>query len=146
MLNLGDKLKHIESGLEAEYITAIPTAVHGFIHLLKTADEYVYRLTGDLESQFSRPDTTSPLSQTDGSSAANEAKLLDALIARLRSEGVIPTAQPAAVPEPVKLDAADDDEPEAPAVPDASAHLPQTDAPTENENDPQPGPANSIAL
>jgi hypothetical protein len=156
MLNLGDKLRHIESGIEAEYCYAVPTATHGFVHFLKTAQGYVQRLTGDLETEFARPESTQSLSETDGSSASNESALLDALIQRLQAEGVIPAGNPVEPPAgasiPLTPTLTAPNPAPAPVVPDVSAHLPaasQTDAPTEvtpSEPESLTPPPNSIPL
>lgn len=84
-LNTGDKLTHNESGQEAEYLAAVPTAGHGFLHVLKGAAGYILRLTGDLESEFSRTGASETLAAEN---ATTEPDLIARFESMLRSYGL----------------------------------------------------------
>lgn len=126
-LTTGDKLTHTDSGVEAEYVTAIPTAGHGFLHLLKSAEGYIFRLTGDLEAEFSQEGKSTTLAQ-DQTPQSMEAELLakmEAMLNRALAANATGNA-----PAPVAADPAPaTDEPQGaqtsplPLIPDASAHL-----------------------
>jgi hypothetical protein len=123
----GVTLEHIKSGLEAEYVAAIPTVENGFLHLLKSAKGYIYRLTGELEAEFKLPGEVQSLAQTGAGVSATEtnilaelAQLREMLAAQNNAQGTatatpIPVASspaPVVPPEPTEVDV-----PENPSVP-----------------------------
>jgi hypothetical protein len=112
-LSAGDKLTHTESGEEAEYVTAIPTAGHGFLHLLKSATGYIFRLTGDLENEFAKAGQNTTLAEAGAGVSNVEHDLFARLEAMLTRAGL--TQQQA-------QDVAQGGQ--TGPVPDVAAHLP----------------------
>jgi hypothetical protein len=116
----GVTLEHIKSGLEAEYVAAIPTVENGFLHLLKSAKGYIYRLTGELEAEFKLPGEVQSLAQTGAGVSATEtnilaelAQLREMLAAQNNAQGTATaTPTPVDAPEPTEVDV-----PENPSVP-----------------------------
>jgi hypothetical protein len=113
----GVTLEHIKSGLEAEYVAAIPTVENGFLHLLKSAKGYIYRLTGELEAEFKLPGEVQSLAQTGAGVSATEtnilaelAQLREMLAAQNNAQGTATATVDA--PEPTEVDV-----PENPSVP-----------------------------
>lgn len=154
-VNSGDKLTHTESGTEVEYVAALPTAGHGFIHLLKSVEGYLFRLTGDMESEFSQQgkDTTLAQDNTPGTTdeqlyARMEAMLAKALAAQAEGKAPAPVKPETTDTEPA---AGTEETPLPTLLPDAAAHLDPTAPATAEPEEPSPAapetvtpPANSI--
>lgn len=101
----GSLIKHIESGIEAEYLAGVPTLEHGLLHLLKTGEGYVFRFTKELEDQFEGVNKEAPVSPADPFAGVT-AEDVQKLLALLRQQGgttaaaVQPAAQVEVEPEP----------------------------------------------
>jgi hypothetical protein len=151
-LTAGDTLVN-KDGVEADYFTAVPTLVHGALHILKSAQGYVYRLTGDLESEFSKkgePQTLAESQTTTVSDPSVMAELaeLKAMFAKVM-EGRSENAPAPVVMTPIDEDQDTDPTDESPTAPVVSTPVIGAASPAPVETPVAPAtvtpPANAIA-